>query len=124
MNSLRYPEIPAHFETEALKLTKETDYWQLWIERRGSSQEQDIAFQHWLNGAFGGQPDEDADANMIAGSEVPPGERRRDVLAWNLLRGDPPRVGGRAGAVDTAGSNRRTSAAASPRTLISSKATA
>ena len=84
MNSLRYPEIPAHFETEALKLTKETDFWQLWLERRGSSQEQDIAFQDWLNGAFGGQSEEHADGNVIAGSEVPPGERRRDVLSWNF----------------------------------------
>ena len=83
MNSLRYPEIPTHFETEALKLMSETDLWEMWVEHRGAGAEQDLAFQTWLSGPFGGQGEEDEHGNQIAGSATPPGEPRRDVLSWN-----------------------------------------
>jgi hypothetical protein len=83
MNSLRYPEIPTHFATEALKLMSETDFWEQWLEHRGTGAEQDLAFQSWLSGPFAGQPEEDEHGALVKGPPNPPGEQRRDVLAWN-----------------------------------------
>jgi hypothetical protein len=80
MNSLRYPEIPAHFEVEAAKLTGETDLWEKWVSVRGTED----GFQDWLNENFGGQPREDAEGRLIGPAASTEAQRRRDVLPWNL----------------------------------------
>src|SRR5207248_580281 len=79
MNSLRFPETPAHYQIEAAKLTVETDLWEIWAEARQTED----GFQDWLNEPFGGQSIETAEGGLVEGSAAPTGESRRDVLAWN-----------------------------------------
>lgn len=79
MNSIRYPEIPAHFEFEAAKLTAETDLWEKWVQARGTED----GFQDWLNGSFAGQPREDAEGRVIEPAPQDVQAPRRDVLPWN-----------------------------------------
>ena len=80
MNALRFPETPLHYTTEAERLTNEITLWERWVAARGT----EAGFQQWLNQPFGGQPKEDADGELIAGSAVPSGESRRAVLVWNF----------------------------------------
>lgn len=79
MNSLRFPETPAHYRTEAARLTYEVDLWELWTKQSGSED----GFQEWLNGPFQGQQSEDPEGKLIAGSAQPTGGTRREVLVWN-----------------------------------------
>lgn len=79
-NSIRYPEIPAHFGTEAERLTNETDLWERWTEVR----ETEEGFQDWLSGDFEGQPEEDENGEPVAGTATASGQPRRAVLVWNI----------------------------------------
>jgi hypothetical protein len=79
MNSLRFPETPLHYQTEATRLTNEINLWERWIAHHGT----EAGFQAWLDEPFGGQPYEDADGNVIPGSAQPTGEPRRAVLVWS-----------------------------------------
>ncbi|HTZ65210.1 MAG TPA: hypothetical protein VMB51_13995 [Solirubrobacteraceae bacterium] len=79
MNSLRFPETPTHYTTEAARLTHEIDLWERWSEIRATED----GFQDWLDGPFEGQIREDAEGRPIAGSARPTGGTRRDVLVWN-----------------------------------------
>jgi len=79
MNALRFPETPAHFKTEAARLTNEINLWERWTAHHGSED----GFQAWLNEPFGGQPREDAAGNLIADSGQETGQPRRAVLVWN-----------------------------------------
>ena len=79
MNSLRFPETPTHYKTEAARVTHEIDLWERWITKCGTGD----GFQEWLDHPFGGQPLEDAAGNVILDSAQPTGEPRRKVLAWN-----------------------------------------
>jgi hypothetical protein len=79
MNSLRFPETPMHYTTEAARLTNELNLWERWSAHYGT----EAGFQDWLNEPFGGQPSEDANGDLIPGSAEPTGEARRAVLAWN-----------------------------------------
>lgn len=79
MNSLRFPETPTHYKTEAARVTHEIDLWERWTTKCGTGD----GFQEWLNQSFGGQPREDATGNIIPDSAQPTGEPRRKVLAWN-----------------------------------------
>jgi hypothetical protein len=79
MNSLRFPETPTHYTTEAARVTHEIDLWERWIAKRGTED----GFQAWLDEPFGGQPREDSEGELIEGSGKPTGQIRRAVLAWN-----------------------------------------
>jgi hypothetical protein len=79
MNSLRFPETPAHYRTEAARLTYEINLWERWTNARGT----ESGFQEWLDGPFGGQERENAEGNPIPGSAEPTGQNRRSVLVWN-----------------------------------------
>ena len=79
MNSLRFPETPMHYKTEAARLTNEITLWERWTAFYGTED----GFQAWLDEPFEGQPREDADGNVIEGSERATGETRRAVLVWN-----------------------------------------
>ena len=79
MNSLRFPETPTHYRTEAARLTNEINLWERWTAHHGSED----GFQDWLNVPFPGQAREDAEGTIIAGSEEPTGQTRRAVLVWN-----------------------------------------
>lgn len=79
MNSLRFPETPTHYKTEAARLTNEINLWERWTAHHGTEE----GFQAWLNEPFGGQPHEDADGNVIPGSAQQADEPRRKVLVWN-----------------------------------------
>ncbi len=80
MNSLRFPETPAHYSMEASRLTNEIDLWERWVEAKGTED----GFQQWLDEPFGGQPEEDALGQVVAGTAVATGASRRSVLVWNL----------------------------------------
>lgn len=79
MNSLRFPETPVHYKTEAARLASELSLWEHWTTRYGTED----GFQEWLDQPFGGQPHEDSGGNLIAGSERASGEIRRAVITWN-----------------------------------------
>lgn len=79
MNSLRFPETPVHYETEAARLTNEINLWERWTAHYGTEE----GFQGWLDEPFGGQPREDAEGNQVEGSAQASGESRRTVLVWN-----------------------------------------
>lgn len=79
MNSLRFPETPMHYKTEAARLTNEITLWERWTACYSTED----GFQTWLDEPFEGQPREDADGNVIEGSEQATGETRRAVLVWN-----------------------------------------
>jgi hypothetical protein len=79
MNSLRFPETPTHYKTEAARVTHEIDLWEHWITKCGTGD----GFQQWLDQPFTGQPWEDAAGTVIPGSAQPTGEPRRKVLTWN-----------------------------------------
>lgn len=80
MNRIRYPEIPAHFDFEAERLTNETDLWEWWVKVRGTED----GFQQWLDEPFGGQLKEDQEGAPVPGSAEPTGEKRRATLVWNI----------------------------------------
>lgn len=79
MNSLRFPETPAHYRTEATRLTYEINLWERWTIGKG----EEIGFQKWLDEPFGGSEREDASGRVILGSAEPTGFTRRSVLVWN-----------------------------------------
>lgn len=79
MNSLRYPETPVHYATEAQRLADEIDLWETWTMRNGSED----GYQDWLDEAFGGQPIEGGNGTLVEGSAVVSGQSRRAVLLWN-----------------------------------------
>jgi hypothetical protein len=79
MNSLRFPETPMHYETEAAKVTNEINLWERWTTRCGTGE----GFQDWLDEPFEGQAREDANGSVIEGSREPSGQPRRAVLVWN-----------------------------------------
>jgi hypothetical protein len=79
MNALRFPETPAHYKTEAARLTNEINLWERWTMHHGT----ESGFQAWLDEPFGGQPSEDAAGNLIADSAQETGQPRRAVLVWN-----------------------------------------
>lgn len=78
MNAIRFPKIPAHFSTEAQRLTRETDLWEIWTRGQGTED----GFQDWLNEPFSGQSHEDERGEVIQGSARPNGQSRREALAW------------------------------------------
>ena len=79
MNSLRFPETPMHYRTEAARLTNETTLWERWANHHKTEQ----GFQDWLDEPFGGQVREDAEGDAIVGSAEGTGEPRRRALVWN-----------------------------------------
>ena len=79
MNSLRFPETPAHYAAEAGRLSGEIDLWEVWVRHAGSED----GYQAWLDAPFGGQPIEGPDGEFIEGSVQPTGQSRREVLLWN-----------------------------------------
>lgn len=79
MNSLRFPETPMHYKTEATRVTNEINLWERWTARRGTGD----GFQDWLNEPFEGQAREDADGTVLEESREPSGQPRRAVLVWN-----------------------------------------
>jgi len=79
MNALRFPETPTHYKTEAQRLTYEINLWERWAAHYST----EGGFQDWLDEPFEGQPREDADGNVIDGSQQPTGTTRREVLVWN-----------------------------------------
>ncbi len=80
MNSIRFPEVPAHFGFEAKRLTFEIDLWEAWTDHLDTED----GFQAWLDETFGGQAREDADGKVVEGSALPSGRSRREVLVWNF----------------------------------------
>ena len=80
MNSIRFPEVPAHFGFEAKRLTCEIDLWEAWTDHRDTED----GFQAWLDETFGGQVPEDANGKVVEGSALPSGRSRREVLVWNF----------------------------------------
>jgi hypothetical protein len=79
MNSLRFPETPLHYQTEAARLTHEVDLWERWTQSRG----EEDGFQEWLDEPFGGQPHEDASGGLTPASAQTSSRARREVLLWN-----------------------------------------
>jgi hypothetical protein len=79
MNSLRFPETPMQYKTEATRVTNEINLWERWTARRGTGD----GFQDWLNEPFEGQAREDADGTVLEESREPSGQPRRAVLVWN-----------------------------------------
>jgi hypothetical protein len=79
MNSLRFPETPMHYITEAARVTNEINLWERWTAHHDTED----GFQAWLDEPFEGQPREDAEGNVIDGSQQTTGEQRRSVLVWN-----------------------------------------
>lgn len=66
LDSLRFPETPMHYQTEATRVTNEINLWERWAARRGTEE----GFPDWLNEPFEGQAHEDADGTVLEGSLV------------------------------------------------------
>ncbi len=79
MNSLRFPETPLHYETEAARLTNEITLWEEWARRHGAED----GFQLWLDGDFAGQALEDGDGNVIRSRQSRLAGRVAKSSVWN-----------------------------------------
>jgi hypothetical protein len=79
MNSLRFPETPTLYTTEAARVTHEIGLWERWVAKRGTED----GFQAWLDEPFGGQPRENGEGELMEGPGQQTGQPRRAVLAWN-----------------------------------------
>jgi len=79
MKSLRFPETPMHYQTEAQRVTNEVNLWERWTMGYGTED----GFESWLDEPFEGQTREDSEGNLIEGSQTFTGGSRRSVLVWN-----------------------------------------
>ena len=80
LHSTRLDRIPDHFKSEAERLSFEMALWEIWATARGTED----GFQTWLDDAFEGQPQENADREHGAATQEPTGTSRREALRWNF----------------------------------------